>query len=229
MTRVLVVDDDPQLLRALRITLRARDHDVHTAASGAQALALASEHPPDVVLLDLGLPDLDGVEVIHGLRGWSDVPIIVLSGRAGGGDKVAALDAGADDYVTKPFGMEELLARMRAVTRRVVQGDPPPAVVRLGQVTVDLAARIVHRGVAGRAEVVHLTPTEWHLLEVLLRQPGKLLSQRYLLSQVWGAAYVNQPANLRLYIAQLRRKLEAQPSRPRHLLTEPGMGYRFQP
>lgn len=143
-------------------------------------MTLASEHPPDVVVLDLGLPDLHGVEVIHGLRGWTDVPIIVLSGRVGGGDKVAALDAGAED-------------------------------------------------VDGQSEVVHLTPTEWHLLEVLLRQPGKLLSQRYLLSQVWGAAYVNQPANLRLYIAQLRRKLEAQPSRPRHLLTEPGMGYRFQP
>lgn len=229
MTRVLVVDDDPQLLRALRINLRARHHDVHTAACGAQALTLASEHPPDVVLLDLGLPDLDGVEVIHGLRGWTDVPIIVLSARVGGGDKVAALDAGADDYVTKPFGMEELLARMRAVTRRVMQGDPPPPVVHLGAVTVDLAARTVRRDLDGQSEVVHLTPTEWHLLEVLLRQPGKLLSQRYLLSQVWGAAYVNQPANLRLYIAQLRRKLEAQPSRPRHLLTEPGMGYRFQP
>ncbi len=229
MTRVLVVDDDPQLLRALRINLRARGHDVDTAASGADALHVASAHPPDVVLLDLGLPDLDGLEVIHGLRGWTEVPIIVLSGRAGGTDKVTALDAGADDYVTKPFGMEELLARIRAVTRRVAQGETPAPVVTFGGVTVDLTARFVEREVAGRREPVHLTPTEWHLLEVLVRQPGKLLSQRYLLSQVWGAAYVNQPANLRLYVAQLRRKLEPDPNRPRHLLTEPGMGYRFQP
>ncbi len=234
MTRVLVVDDEPQILRALRINLRARHYDVEVASTGAEALRLASTTSPDLVILDLGLPDLDGVEVIHGLRGWSDVPIIVLSGRSGGGDKVAALDAGADDYVTKPFGMEELLARMRAVTRRLVSaGQPDTPVVRLGAVTVDLADRVVVRGQTGSdptsGERLHLTPTEWHLLEVMLRQPGKLLSQRHLLAEVWGAAYVSQPANLRLYMAQLRRKLEPEPTRPRYFLTEPGMGYRFQP
>jgi len=229
VTRVLVVDDEPQLLRALRVNLRARDYDVHTASTGAEALRLAAAYPPDVVVLDLGLPDLDGVEVVHGLRGWTDVPIIVLSGRTGGPDKVAALDAGADDYVTKPFGMEELLARIRAVTRRAASTDAAAAAdepsVRIGDVTVDLADKVV----TGPGGPIRLTPTEWHLLEVLVRHPGALLSQRFLLAQVWGAAYVNQPANVRLYIAQLRRKLEPDPSRPRYLLTEPGMGYRFQP
>ncbi len=229
MTRVLVIDDEPQLLRALRVNLRARDYDVHTATGGVEALRTAAAHPPDVVLLDLGLPDLDGVEVVHGLRGWTDVPIIVLSGRTGSRDKVAALDAGADDYVTKPFGMDELLARIRAATRRSASTGAAAAAdepnVRIGQVTVDLA----HRTVTGPAGPIRLTPTEWHLLEVLVRHPAALLSQRYLLTQVWGAAYVNQPANVRLYMAQLRRKLEVDPSRPRYLLTEPGMGYRFQP
>jgi two-component system KDP operon response regulator KdpE len=228
--RVLVVDDEPALLRALRINLRARDYDVHVAATGRDALQVAGQHPPDLVILDLGLPDLDGVEVIHGLRGWTDVPIIVLSGRSDSSDKVRALDAGADDYVTKPFGMEELLARMRAVSRRAAAGegaDTPR--VDFGDVRVDLVDRQVLRGEEGQARPVRLTPTEWHLLEVLLRQPGKLLSQRYLLTEVWGAAYVNQPSNLRLYMAQLRKKLEPDPSRPRYLLTEPGMGYRFQP
>jgi len=232
VTRVLVVDDEPQLLRALRINLRARGYDVHVAGTGTDALTLAAAHPPDLVVLDLGLPDLDGVEVIQGLRGWTDVPIIVLSGRTGSGDKVEALDAGADDYVTKPFGMEELLARMRAVGRRAAAGDvasSDPA-VSFGAVTVDLAAHQVTRaGADGDLQPVRLTPTEWHLLEVLVRQPGKLLSQRYLLAEVWGAAYVDQPTNLRVYMAQLRRKLEPDPSRPRYLLTEPGMGFRFQP
>jgi len=227
----VVVDDDPQLARALRINLRARDHDVHVASSGAEALRTVAEVSPDLVILDLGLPDLDGVEVIHGVRGWSEVPIIVLSGRGAGPDKVAALDAGADDYVTKPFGMEELLARIRAVTRRSASGDTVPVPrVEFGQVAVDLAAKVVtRRRVDGTTEPVHLTPTEWSLLEALVRQPGKLLSQRQLLTQVWGPAYVSQPANLRLYMTQLRRKLEAEPARPRHLLTEPGMGYRFSP
>ena len=231
MTRIVVVDDDPQLARALRINLRARDHDVHVASSGAEALRTVAEVSPDLVILDLGLPDLDGVEVIHGVRGWSEVPIIVLSGRGAGPDKVAALDAGADDYVTKPFGMEELLARIRAVTRRSANGDTVQVPrVEFGQVAVDLAAKVVtRRRVDGTTEPVHLTPTEWSLLEALVRQPGKLLSQRQLLTQVWGPAYVSQPANLRLYMTQLRRKLEAEPARPRHLLTEPGMGYRFSP
>jgi two-component system KDP operon response regulator KdpE len=231
VTRVLVVDDEPQLLRALRINLRARSYEVHVARTGTEALKLASAHPPGLVILDLGLPDMDGVEVIHGLRGWTDVPIVVLSGRTGSTDKVQALDAGADDYVTKPFGMEELLARMRAVTRRVTAAEHENVpVVHLGDITVDLAARQVLRSTGDSPpQPVRLTPTEWHLLEVLIRQPGKLLSQRYLLTEVWGPAYANQTANLRLYMAQLRRKLEPDPSRPRYLITEPGMGLRFQP
>jgi two-component system KDP operon response regulator KdpE len=226
VTRVLVVDDEPQILRALRINLRVRQYEVHTAATGAEALAVAAAHPPDLVILDLGLPDMDGVDVIAGLRGWTSAPIIVLSGRADSADKVEALDAGADDYVTKPFGVEELLARMRAAARRVGAADEPPR-VRLGELTVDLAAKRVTRD-AG-SDDIRLTPTEWHLLEVLLRNPGKLLSQRQLLLDVWGPGYDNASGNLRLYMAQLRRKLEPDPARPRWLITEPGMGYRFQP
>jgi len=225
MTRVLVVDDEPQIVRALRINLRARHYEVLTAQSGSQALDEAAHHPPDLVILDLGLPDLDGVEVIGGLRGWTDAPIIVLSGRAGSMDKVEALDAGADDYVTKPFGMDELLARMRAVARRSA-AEPSEPQIRLGDVTIDLAAKRVIR--AGDTGDIRLTPTEWHLLEVLLRHPGKLLSQRQLLQEVWGPGYADATGNLRLYMAQLRRKLEPDPARPRWLLTEPGMGYRFQ-
>jgi len=224
MTRVLVVDDEPQIVRALRINLRARQYDVYTAQNGSQALDEAAQHPPDLVILDLGLPDLDGVDVIGGLRGWTDAPIIVLSGRADSADKVEALDAGADDYVTKPFGMDELLARMRAVTRRSA-AEPDEPRVSLGGVTVDLAAKRVSRD----GQDVRLTPTEWHLLEVLLRHPGKLLSQKQLLNEVWGPGYADATGNLRLYMAQLRRKLEPDPARPRWLLTEPGMGYRFQP
>ncbi|HUZ57074.1 MAG TPA: response regulator [Streptosporangiaceae bacterium] len=224
MTRVLVIDDEPQILRALRINLRARQYEVYTAQTGAQALQEAAHHPPDLVILDLGLPDLDGVEVIDGLRGWTDAPIIVLSGRADSTDKVEALDAGADDYVTKPFGMDELLARMRAVTRRSAAEVSEPQ-VSLGDATIDLAAKRVIRG----ERDIRLTPTEWHLLEVLLRHPGKLLSQRQLLQEVWGPGYADATGNLRLYMAQLRRKLEPDPARPRWLLTEPGMGYRFQP
>jgi two-component system KDP operon response regulator KdpE len=232
VTRVLVVDDEPQILRALRINLRVRQYDVHTAATGAEALEQASRHPPDLVILDLGLPDLDGVEVIQGLRGWTTAPIIVLSGRADSIDKVEALDAGADDYVTKPFGMEELLARMRAVGRRAIaDGDEPR--VRLGDLVVDLAAKRVIREPDGADGAdgadIRLTPTEWHLLEVLLRHPGKLLSQQQLLAEVWGPGYADATGNLRLYMTQLRRKLEPDPARPRWLLTEPGMGYRYQP
>jgi two-component system, OmpR family, KDP operon response regulator KdpE len=213
------------MIRALRINLRVRQYEVYAAATGTEALQQASKHPPDLVILDLGLPDLDGVEVIEGLRGWTSAPIIVLSGRSDAVDKVEALDAGADDYVTKPFSMEELLARMRAVERRAVtDGDEPR--LRLGDLVVDLAAKRVIREPGAD---IRLTPTEWHLLEVLLRHPGKLLSQQYLLREVWGPGYAEAAGNLRLYMAQLRRKLEPDPAKPRWLLTEPGMGYRFQP
>jgi two-component system, OmpR family, KDP operon response regulator KdpE len=275
VTRVLVVDDEPQILRALRINLRARRYEVTTAANGTQALDEAAAHPPDLVILDLGLPDMDGIDVIGGLRGWTAVPIIVLSGRADSADKVEALDAGADDYVTKPFGMDELLARMRAAVRRTPAAEAPPR-VQLGDVVIDLAAKRVIRQSAsvpqqasgeppygaaveasprpaaaelgeGASRIhseertamggadqqpegdVRLTPTEWHLLEVLLRNPGKLLSHRQLLHDVWGPGYDNAGGNLRLYMAQLRRKLERDPARPRWLITEPGMGYRYQP
>ena len=237
MTRVLVVDDEPQILRALRINLRARQYAVDTAATGTEALQAAAAHPPDLVVLDLGLPDMDGTDVIGGLRGWTAVPIIVLSGRADSADKVDALDAGADDYVTKPFGMDELLARMRAAVRRTPAAEVPPR-LRLGDLTVDLAAKRVTRDAGGETSArseegvngdVRLTPTEWHLLEVLLRNPGKLLSHRQLLNDVWGPGYDSADGNLRLYLAQLRRKLEPDPARPRWLITEPGMGYRYQP
>jgi two-component system KDP operon response regulator KdpE len=272
MTRVLVVDDEPQIIRALRINLRVREYEVFAAASGTEALAEAARHPPDVVILDLGLPDLDGLEVIAGLRGWTSAPIIVLSGRADSTDKVDALDAGADDYVTKPFAMDELLARIRAVSRRATPAGEVPQ-VRLGDLTVDLSAKRITRSPAPTPSTpaassasdtpstpaasstsdtpstpaasstpdspsapaapappdVRLTPTEWHLLEVLLRHPGKLLSQRQLLQEVWGPGYADAAGNLRLYMAQLRRKLEPDPARPRWLITEPGMGYRYQP
>ncbi|WP_089154416.1 response regulator [Micromonospora sp. NBS 11-29] len=226
MTRILVVDDEPQILRALRINLRARGYDVEVADTGAAALKAAAGHPPDLVVLDLGLPDLDGAEVIRGLRGWSGVPIIVLSGRAGSEDKVAALDAGADDYVTKPFGMDELLARIRAVTRRLVAATPGMPALRIGRHTVDLADRTVKRD---DGTEVRLTPTQWAVLEKLLRNPGKLVSQRQLLHDVWGPEYQRETTYLRQYLAQLRRKLEDDPARPRHLITEPGMGYRYRP
>jgi two-component system, OmpR family, KDP operon response regulator KdpE len=227
VTRVLVVDDEPQILRALAINLRARHYEVFTAATGADALAAAAAHDPDLVVLDLGLPDIDGVEVIRGLRGWSTAPIVVLSGRTDSADKVDALDAGADDYVTKPFAVDELLARLRAVSRRAAPGDSNPSVT-FGHTTVDLAARRVTVRDGDHSIEVRLTPTEWHLVEVLLRHPGKLLSHRQLLTEVWGPGYDTAGGNLRVYMAQLRRKLEADPARPRHLLTEPGLGYRFQ-
>jgi two-component system KDP operon response regulator KdpE len=228
VSRVLVVDDEPQILRALTINLRARGYEVHTAATGSDALRRASSHPPEIVILDLGLPDIDGVDVIRGLRGWTQAPIVVLSGRTDSSDKVEALDEGADDYLTKPFGVDELLARMRAVTRRATTSDAQPSVT-FGDVTVDLAAKKVTAVRGAQAEEIRLTPTEWHLVEVLLRNPGKLLSRRHLLAEVWGPGYENADGNLRLYMAQLRRKLESDPARPRYLLTEPGMGYRFEP
>jgi two-component system KDP operon response regulator KdpE len=225
MTRILVVDDEPQILRALRINLRARGYDVDIAAEGTTALRTAADRPPELVVLDLGLPDLDGIEVIRGLRGWTAVPIIVLSGRAGSSDKVAALDAGADDYVTKPFGIDELLARIRAVTRRTTP-SPASANVVVGRWTVNLADRLI---TDTDGDTARLTPTEWHLLDILLRNPGKLITQRELLRQVWGPAYQAETNYLRQYMAQLRRKLENDPARPQQLLTEPGMGYRFRP
>jgi two-component system KDP operon response regulator KdpE len=223
VTRVLVVDDEPQILRALAINLRARGYEVRSAGSGTEALATAAAHPPELVVLDLGLPDMEGTEVIAGLRGWTAVPVLVLSGRSDSTDKVDALDAGADDYVTKPFGMDELLARLRAMVRRAAQIDEEPPIVRFGDTVVDLALRKVTR----KGTEVRLTPTEWHLLEVLVRHPGRLLSQKLLLAEVWGPGYESAQGNLRLYMGQLRRKLETDPARPRFLLNEPGMGYRF--
>jgi two-component system, OmpR family, KDP operon response regulator KdpE len=224
MTRVLVVDDEASILRALRINLTARKYEVSTAADGATGLAAAARQRPDVIILDLGLPDVDGCEVIKGIRGWSSVPIIVLSVRERESQKVAALDAGADDYVTKPFGMDELLARLRAAIRRASPGADEPVVVT-GDFTVDLAAKRVSRAGDG---VVRLTPTEWQLLETLVRNRSRLVTQRQLLQDVWGPAYATESNYLRVYMAQLRRKLEPDPSRPRYLLTEPGMGYRFE-
>ena len=225
MTRVLVVDDEPHILRALAITLRARDYEVALAGNGAGALASAADAPPDLVVLDLGLPDMDGVEVIRALRGWTDAPIIVLSGRSGARDKVEALDAGADDYVTKPFGMDELLARLRAAHRRRGTTEEMPR-VKLGDTLVDLAAKTV---TLPDGEAVRLTRTEWSLLELLVRNPGKLMTQHELLTRIWGPSYPKDNDYLRVYLARLRRKLEPVPGRPRYLITEPGMGYRFQP
>ncbi|TWG08973.1 response regulator [Saccharopolyspora dendranthemae] len=226
MTKVLVVDDEPQLLRALRINLAARGYQVLTAVDGKSALRAAGDGKPDVVVLDLGLPDMDGSEVIAGLRGWTTVPIIVLSARTDSADKVGALDAGADDYVTKPFGMDELLARLRAAVRRAsTSGSEDQPVVETATFTVDLSAKKVLRdGVE-----IHLTPTEWGMLELLARNRGRLVAQKQMLHEVWGPQYANETHYLRVYLAQLRRKLEPDPSRPRHLLTEPGMGYRLEP
>lgn len=223
MTRVLVIDDEQGLRRALGINLKARGYDVTLAADGKSALEAASQEPPDAVVLDLGLPDLDGVTVIEGLRGWSKVPIVVLSARSGEPDKVVALDAGADDYVTKPFGMDELLARLRAALRRTPSADDAPS-IETPDFTIDLAAKEV-RG--KDAEQIRLTPTEWHLLEALARNEGKLVSQVQLLKEVWGPAYEKESNYLRVYMAQLRRKLEPDPPRPRYLITEPGLGYRL--
>ena len=225
MTRVLVVDDDLALARALAINLKARGYEVEVALTGAEALATAARGLPDVVVLDLGLPDMDGVEVLQGLRGWTSVPVLVLSARSDQAEKVAALDAGADDYVTKPFGMDELLARLRAAVRRAAPATEDLPVVVTPHFTVDLVARRVTTA----AGEVRLTPTEWHLLEVLVRNPGRMVSQAALLQQVWGPAYAKETHYLRVYLAQLRRKLEPDPSHPVHLITEPGMGYRFEP
>ncbi|MFD5904522.1 response regulator [Streptomyces microflavus] len=227
MPRVLVVEDDAQLVRALKINLEARTYEVEEASDAGSALQLAATRKPDVIVLDLGLPDMDGVELIKAIRGWSRVPILVLSARHLSEDKVRALDAGADDYVTKPFSMDELLARLRAATRRrqaAAEAEAPTTVTTDG-FTIDLVAKKVRRGTG----TVRLTPTEWHLLEILVSNPGHLVSQRALLREVWGPTYQENSNYLRVYMAQLRRKLEADPAHPRYLITEAGMGYRFEP
>ncbi|MEV6947848.1 response regulator [Streptomyces sp. NPDC051172] len=226
MTRVLVVEDDPQLVRALVINLQARKYGVDAAPDGATALRLAAARQPDVVMLDLGLPDMDGIDVIKALRGWTRVPVLVLSAREGSDEKVAALDAGADDYITKPFNMNELLARLRAAVRRTEDTPlvPETTLVETGDFSIDLFAKKVVRG--GRD--VRLTPTEWHLLEILVTNPGRLITQKHLLQEVWGVSQSNKTNYLRVYMAQLRRKLETDPAHPRYLITEPGMGYRFE-
>ena len=226
--KILIADDDPQILRALRITLTAQGYEIVTATTGSQAIARAIDHRPDVLMLDLGMPELDGIDVIHAVRGWSDAPILVVSGRTGAADKVEALDAGADDYVTKPFSIEELLARIRALTRRVTHEGSDPVVV-FGEVTVDLSAHSVVRARGGESEPVRLTPTEWQVLERLVRNPGKLVTRQTLLTEIWGSQHVTDTGYLRLYVAQLRKKLEPVPATPRYLLTEAGMGYRFEP
>ncbi len=221
--RVLVVDDEGPMRRALEINLSTRGFEVLLAPTGEDALRMAAADHPDVVLLDLGLPGISGLDVIDGLRGWSKVPIIVVSAREAESEKVRALDAGADDYVTKPFGMDELLARLRAALRRAAPSAAEEAVVTAGAIAIDLADKRVSVG----GGEVHLTPTEWRLLEVLVRNRGRLVSQQQLLGDVWGPAYHDETNYLRVYVANLRRKLEATPSQPDHLITEPGMGYRF--
>jgi two-component system KDP operon response regulator KdpE len=223
MTRILVVDDEPQLLRGLRVNLEARGYEVDVAADGAGALDAAAAHRPDIVILDLGLPDMDGIDVIRGFRAWGSMPIVVLSAREQEPDKVAALDAGADDYVTKPFGMGELLARIRAADRRASPLSEN-AIIATSDFRIDFAAKRIER----HGEDVHLTPTEWHLVEMLVRNAGKLLGQRQLLQEVWGSRYEQQTNYLRVYMAQIRRKLEPDPTHPRYFFTEPGMGYRFE-
>ena len=222
--RILIADDDPQFLRALRITLGARGYEVLLARDGQHALEMAIDHKPDIILLDLGMPRLDGVKVIEAVRGWSSAPILVISGRSGSAEKVEAPDAGADDYVTKPFSMDELLARIRVLTRRIGQDevDEEP-IVAFGSVWVDLAAHTVTRDGAN----VRLTPTEWRVLELLIRNEGRLVTRQTMLSQVWGSEHVTDTGYLRLYISQLRKKLEPEPSRPRYLITDAGMGYRL--
>jgi two-component system KDP operon response regulator KdpE len=223
--RILVVDDEPQIVRALGINLKALGYRVDTAATGEDALRKAADHRPDAVILDLGLPGIDGIDVIRGLRGWTNVPIIVLSVRDAEREKIGALDAGADDYVTKPFGMGELLARLRAALRRETEGDGDEAIVVTSDFTIDLASKRVTG--PERAEI-RLTPTEWGIVEMLVRNHGKLVTQAHLLKEVWGPEYREETNYLRVFMAQIRRKLEPQPSTPRYFITEPGMGYRFE-
>jgi two-component system KDP operon response regulator KdpE len=225
VTRVLVIDDEPQILRALRRSLEAQDYDVATAEGGEEGLALAAAHTPNLVVLDLGLPDLDGTDVIRRLRSWSDVPVIVLSVREGRSDKIEALDAGADDYVTKPFDVEELLARMRAALRRTDADTASEPQLRFGELQVDLGRRFVRLG----DDPVHLTPNEYALLEAMVTNPGKLLTHQWLLRKVWGLGYGNESHYLHVYIRQLRQKLGDDAAMPRFIVTEPGVGYRWSP
>jgi two-component system KDP operon response regulator KdpE len=225
--KILIADDDPQILRALTVTLRARGYEIVTAGDGAAALDLAMVQHPDLIMLDLGMPGINGIEVIQGLRGWSQIPVLVVSGRTDAADKVDALDAGADDYVTKPFAIDELLARIRALTRRVVTSEDEPTVT-LGSVSVDFAAKQVKR-LDAHGDAVRLTPTEWRILELLVRNPGKLVTRESLLTQIWGPHHTKDTGYLRLYFAQLRKKLEPVPAEPRYLVTVLGMGYRFVP
>lgn len=224
--KILIADDDPQILRALRITLAAKGYDVLIANDGQQAISLAIDHNPDLFIVDLGMPHLDGLEVIQAVRGWSQAPILVVSGRSGARDKVEALDAGADDYVTKPFSIDELLARIRAVTRRLPQGQTTPT-VHMGQVRVDLASHSISRETENGTSHIHLTPTEWKVLELLIHNSGKLVTRQSLLSHVWGSEHTTDTGYLRLYISQLRKKIEDNPTDPQFLITEAGMGYRL--
>ncbi|MDJ0320474.1 response regulator transcription factor [Pseudarthrobacter sp. PS3-L1] len=226
--KILIADDDPQILRALRVTLTARGYQIVTAANGTEAINRGIEHHPDIYVLDLGMPELDGIDVIQGLRGWTQAPILVVSGRTGAADKVEALDAGADDYVTKPFSIDELLARLRALTRRVPSQESQPVVV-MADITIDLAAKSLRRKTAKGSEIIRLTPTEWQVLELLVRNAGKLVTRRSLLQDIWGSEHVTDSGYLRLYISQLRKKIEPDPKQPRYLMTESGMGYRFVP
>jgi two-component system KDP operon response regulator KdpE len=226
--KILIADDDPQLLRALRVTLTARGYEIVTATNGTAAINAAIAHHPDLYMIDLGMPELDGIQVIHGLRGWTQAPILVVSGRAGATDKVEALDAGADDYVTKPFSIDELLARIRALTRRTVQRDSQP-IITIADIEIDLSAKAVTRTKKLARESVRLTPTEWQVLEMLVQNAGKLVTRQSLLTEIWGTEHATDTGYLRLYIAQLRKKIEPTPATPRYILTEPGMGYRFQP
>jgi two-component system KDP operon response regulator KdpE len=224
--KILIADDDPQIIRALRVTLGARGYDILTAADGREALEQAVAQQPDLVMLDLGMPQLNGIEVIESLRAWSRVPVLVVSGRTGAADKVEALDAGADDYVTKPFSFEELLARIRALTRRSPADGSEPVVV-FGEIHVDFAAKQIQRRRDGESEIVRLTPTEWRILDILLHSGGRLVTREDILTEVWGPHHSSDTGYLRLYFAQLRKKLEPVPSRPRYLVTVLGMGYRF--
>ena len=224
--KILIADDDPQFLKALRITLRSQGYEIVTASDGVQCISAAVEHHPDLRVVDLGMPKMDGMGVIQGVRGWTDAPILVVSGRTDAREKVAALDAGADDYVTKPVSIDELLARIRALARRIPQKTETP-MVSFGNVTVDLSAHAVFRVYHGRKVRVRLTPTEWKVLEILVRNAGRLVTRKDLLAGIWGAEHVNDSGYLRLYVSQLRKKIEDDPSRPKYLKTEQGMGYRL--